>query len=527
MTLRFRAFRALVLLVGFFLLGFALLAAMALCDWLLVTHLSSARAAWFAGGVLVLTGLSALVILRGMVTFLRVGRLGPVPEAVRVGPDDHPALWEYVRAAAEAVGERPPDELYLTAEMNAGVSEQSRLLGLLPGRRRMFVGLPLLAGLTGPRLRALLAHEFGHFGHLDTRLCGVVMRGRAAVLHTEWMFGEGSTWLHRAIGGFYARYARVFLRTSQSVARHQEFAADAVAARHAGRDATTALLRSLPDLDAAWSHYLATYAAMGEPVGALPPAGEVYGGFRHLLAARAGDGLAALSAGRRPSRPHPYDSHPPTAERVARIEALPPDGRACGADDEPGALTLLRDADGAFAALEACLLPQASRRMTWEDLVMARAVVDAEGWSRPLCVAVGRALRSTARDADRAAAVNEPDDAGLPELEAVLDAFDQGLLWTEIADRVPKPEQAARLTGSSARNFVRPRIFDGLAGLVHLRLAATGHAGPDIAWSGVPGLALPVEWEKGLDDALDAAVADTPDTAPLRALLARVGPVPV
>ncbi|WP_406840442.1 hypothetical protein ACICHK_37515 [Streptomyces sp. AHU1] len=34
-----------------------------------------------------------------------------------------------------------------------------------------------------------------------------------------------------------------------------------------------------------------------------------------------------------------------------------------------------------------------------------------------------------------------------------------------------------------------------------------------------PGLALPQEWEEGLDDALDAAVADTPDTAPLRALL--------
>jgi hypothetical protein len=60
----------------------------------------------------------------------------------------------------------------------------------------------------------------------------------------------------------------------------------------------------------------------------------------------------------------------------------------------------------------------------------------------------------------------------------------------------------------------RPKIFDGLAGMVHLRLAVAGHATPDIAWSGHPGLALPEAWEEGMDDALDAAVADTPDTAP-------------
>jgi hypothetical protein len=84
---------------------------------------------------------------------------------------------------------------------------------------------------------------------------------------------------------------------------------------------------------------------------------------------------------------------------------------------------------------------------------------------------------------------------------------------------MPKPHQAARLLGPSARNFIRPKIFDGLAGMVHLRLTEAGHATPDIAWSRQPGLALPEAWEKGMDDALDAAVADTPETAPLRALL--------
>lgn len=531
MTYRLRAVRAFALLVGFFLMGAALLSAMAVLDWLLMTRLFTARAAWVEGMVVTVTVLLAAAILRGMFAFLRAGRLGPVPDAVAVTPDDQPELWEQIRSAAEVTRQRPPDELYLVAEVNAGVAEQSRLLGLVQGRRRMFLGLPLLAGLTVPQLRAVLAHEFGHYGNLDTRLGGVTMRGREALLHTVEAFQEGSTRLHYAIGALYVGYARMFLRTTQSVARHQELVADQMAARYAGRDVTAAALRTLPVLDGAYTHYVETYAAMGSSLGALPPVGEVHGGFPRLLAARTGERLAALSAGQRPPRPHQYDSHPALAERIALIEKLPADDRPDQPDDEPTGLTLLRDSDRVFAELEARTLSRKAallRRMSWDDLAMARALDDAEGWSRPLRVAVARALRSSEQRAGaggtltvrRDATAGEVGDDLLPGLEEILDAFDRGLLWMEVADRMPKPHQATRLIGPSARNFIRPRIFDGIAGLVHLRLAESGHAEPDIAWSGQPGLTLPTSWEKGMDDAIDAAVADTPDTAPLRALLA-------
>ncbi|MFF1569012.1 M48 family metallopeptidase [Streptomyces sp. NPDC058293] len=529
MSFRLRAVRAFTLLVGFHLMGVALLSAIAVIDWLLMTRLFTARAAWFEGMVLTVSVLLAVAILRGLFAFLQAGRLGPVPHGVEVTPQDQPELWGQIQAAAEVAGQRPPNELYLVAEVNAGVAEQSRLLGLLPGRRRMLLGLPLLDGLTVPQLRAVLAHEFGHYGNRDTRLGAVTMRGREALLHTVEVFQKGSTPLHHTIGALYVGYARMFLRTSQSMARHQELAADQMAARHAGRDATTAALRALPVLAAAHTHYLETYPAMGRSLGALPPEGEVHGGFRRLLAARTGQGLALLSSGQRPPRPHPYDSHPPIAERIALLEKLPTDGRLDGATDEPAALTLLHDLGRMSAALEARTLSMEAarlRRMSWDDLVMARAVADAESWSRPLRVAVARALRSSAQGVGETATVHRTatNDAGadneLPSLEEILDAFDRGLLWMAVADRMPKPQQASRLTGPSARNFIRPELFDGLAGMVHLRLAEFGDARPDIAWSGQPGLVLPESWEKGLDDAIDAAVADTPDTVPLRALLA-------
>lgn len=529
MTFRLRAVRALVLLAGFYLMGLVLLAAMAVVDWLLVTRMFVSPAAWLIAMMLLGTVLAAVAILRGMFAFLRAGRAGPASHAVAVTPEEQPALWEQVHAAAEATGERPPDELYLIAEVNAGVSEHSRLLGLLPGRRRMLLGLPLLAGLTVPQLRAVLAHEFGHYSNRDTRLGAVTMRGREAVLHTVEAFSGVGTRLSYLIGSLYVGYAQMFLRTSQPVARQQELAADQVAARHAGRDATAAALRILPVLTAAHTHYLETYAGMGKPLGVLPPVGEVLGGFPRLLAARSGERLAALSASQRPRRPNKYDSHPPTAERIALIERLPADGRPDGSADETTALVLLRDPEQVFAALEVRALSQEAaglRRMSWDELVMARAVSDAENWSQPLRVAVARSLRSEARAADGAATVLRSARAEgvgndeLPGLEEVLDAIDRDLLWRDVAHRIPKPDRESRLTGSSARDYIRPRIFDGIAGMVHLHLAEAGQATADIAWSGLPGLALPEAWENGMDDAIDAAVADTPDTAPLRTLLA-------
>ncbi|MEZ0068208.1 Zn-dependent protease with chaperone function [Streptacidiphilus sp. MAP12-20] len=526
MTFRLRAVRALVLLAGFYLLGVVLLAVMGVVDWLLVTRLFVAPAAWLIAVILMSTAVAAVTILRGMYAFLRAGRLRPVSDAVPVTPEEQPELWEQVRAAAAATGELPPDELYLTADVNASVAEESRLLGLLPGRRRMFLGLPLLAGLTVPRLQSVLAHEFGHYGNLDTRLGGVTMRGRAVVLHTVEVFGRGSTRLQHLIGALYVAYARMFLRTSQPVARQQEFAADQVAARHAGRDATANALRAVPVLDAAHRHYLKTYAGMSRSFGMLPLVGEVHGGFRRLLAARSAEGLSALSAGQRAPRPHEYDSHPLMAERIARIEELPADGRADESAVAPTALALLRDPDRVFAGLEACALPPGAaqlRRLSWDDLVMVRALGDAEGWSKPLRVATARALRAEAGGRAGGKLVADDELPGLPE---ILDAIDRGLLWTEIADRIPRPDQASRLIGESARNFIRPKVFDGLAGMVHLHLVEAGQATPDIAWSGVPGIALPDVWEAGMDDALDAAVSETPDTTPLRALLSTVDQVP-
>ncbi|MCZ9338236.1 M48 family metallopeptidase, partial [Streptomyces sp. TRM76130] len=97
----------------------------------------------------------------------------PVTEA------DEPALWRTVRELADQVGTRAPSRIALTPDVNAAVSEDARLLGLLPGPRRLYLGVPLLQGLTEAQLRSVLAHELGHYSNADTRLAALTARGRA------------------------------------------------------------------------------------------------------------------------------------------------------------------------------------------------------------------------------------------------------------------------------------------------------------------------------------------------------------
>ncbi|MFI0898661.1 M48 family metallopeptidase [Streptomyces sp. NPDC020983] len=511
MSFRLRAAGVFALLIGFFLMGLALLAAMAAADWLLATHRGDGQGSAYKGAFMLMTVLAAAGILRGMYAFLRAGRLG-TPDGVAVTEQDGPELWAEVRAVADGLGERVPHELYLTFDVNASVAEQSRLLGLLPGRRRLTVGVPLLVGLDRAELRAVLAHEFGHYGNGDTRLGAAALRGRAAMVHTVRVFSRDLVWFDRVVGAVYLGYARMYLRRSFALSREQEFAADRVAARQAGPAALAAALRALPVLDAARTYYLETYAAMGEPVGALPPAGELYGGFRRMVAARPGERLAALAETRRPTPPHEYDTHPSLTDRLARLGELPAADAAPAPAAAGSAIALLRDPERVLAALEPPL-PAGTRRLSWDDLVLARVAHDAEEFSRPLRQALARVRRSG-------------PDAELPGLAGVLDALDEGLLWAGISDRMPRPQSAARLTGPSARNYLRPAVFDALAGLVHLRLLAASQVTSHIAWSGTPGPGLPDVWEKGMDAALDAATSDTPDTQPLRALLADPAPLP-
>ncbi|WEH15622.1 M48 family metallopeptidase [Streptomyces sp. VNUA24] len=526
-----RALRALVLLAGFHLLGVLLLAALAGADYLLYLHAPSAVAA----KLYVISVLLAIPLVRGL--FMLRTPKGEDPPGLAVTEADEPGLWRAVRDLADAVGTRAPSRIVLTADVNAAVSEDARLLGLRAGPRHLYLGIPLAQGLTEAQLRAVLAHELGHYSNADTRLAAITARGRAQVLRTIGHFEEradrtagrerarlekknaraaargkktkeidtaGAGVTYRAMAWIYTCYARLYIRATLTDARRQEYAADAAAARIAGRDATASALREIPALDAAFGFYMNSYATLGAEARLLPPRGEFFGGHGRMLSARQLE-LVGLRA-ELPTEPaSPYDSHPPIADRVARIEALPADGRA---DEARGpALGLLADPDRTLAALEDAVLT--------EDVLRFRRTGD---WQELLDGAMAANLAALDTALHRALAMYTQ---GPPSLAALLKVIDDGQLW-QLARRLPLSDQAAEARGRAFREFVRPALTDALQDMVLAELSAHSRLSWEFSWSEPAAVRLsPAPDGTGTDlgPAIAAAVADHPDTGPLRALL--------
>ncbi|MEU5199201.1 M48 family metallopeptidase [Streptomyces scabiei] len=526
-----RALRALVLLAGFHLLGVLLLAAFAGADYLLYLHAPSAVAA----KLYVVSVLLAIPLVRGL--FMLRTPKGEDPPGLAVTEADEPGLWRAVRELADAVGTRAPSRIVLTADVNAAVCEDARLLGLRAGPRHLYLGIPLAQGLTEAQLRAVLAHELGHYSHADTRLAAITARGRAQVLRTIGHFEEradrtagrerarlekknaraaakgkktkeidtaGAGITYRAMAWIYTCYARLYIRATLTDARRQEYAADAAAARITGRDATASALREIPALDAAFGFYMNSYATLGAEARLLPPRGEFFGGHGRMLSARQLE-LAGLRA-ELPTEPaSPYDSHPPIADRVARIEALPADGRA---DEAPGpALGLLADPDRTLAALEDAVLA--------EDVLRFRRTGD---WQELLDGAMAVNFASLDTALHRALAMYTQ---GPPSLAALLKVIDDGQLW-QLARRLPLSDQAAEARGRAFREFARPALTDGLQGMVLAELSAHSRLSWEFSWSEPAAARLSPAPDGGATDlgaAVAAAVADHPDTGPLRTLL--------
>ncbi|MEU1814877.1 M48 family metalloprotease [Streptomyces roseifaciens] len=529
-----RALRALVLLAGFYLLCFAVLGVFA----------GIGAAAYWRGvnplalKITVVLVLLAFPVVRGML-LLRTPR-DDGEDGLSVSEAGQPRLWAAVREVAGAAGTRMPDEILLTGDVNAAVTENARMLGLLPGRRRLYLGAPLMTGLDEAQLRAVLAHEFGHYGHADTRLSAITARGRHAIARTVNAFTEraeqqaekerlrqekaaakavrkgrkakeidtsGAGWTYRRMGRLFTAYGLFALRATRSDGRRQELAADRLAVRIAGRDATASALRETAVLAAAHDFYLRRYATCGIPAGLLPPYGQFHGGLARLLAEPARQAeLDELRHDLPAEEPSPYDAHPPTAERIRLIEALPDDGR--GAHPAGPALALLHDPGRVLAELEAATLTEEAlhmRRADWPELVHLGIRARHEADAAPLRHALARVT------------------GGHTGLHALLDAADRGALW-QIADGLPKSRTAEQAGGRAAREFLRPALLDALSGLVLLELADARMAWWEMSWAESARLRLPDGYDTWLQPALEALVADVPDTAPLRRLLPQASP---
>lgn len=330
-----RAAASVFMLLGFYVVAFLqLIVVLAFVIWVGM----QANA-----GVGLKLGLPLLLAVGATVVGLwRAIKTRPEPmHGLVLGEADAPQLWGLVRQLAAEVGTRSPDEIRLVPEVNAAVSEDSRVLGLVGGARRLYLGMPLLLTLTVDQLRSVLAHELGHYSGNHTRLGAVAYRGRLAIGHTIGRIGKWNP-----VGWVFRGYARLYLLVDNAASRRQELDADRASVRVAGPEAAISALRELSVIDAAWNFYFDRYVAHGWEAGFAPD--DIFGGFGELVAARHGE-LSALRDEEPQERKSRWDTHPTTAARVAVMRQIAPSPRTV---DGRRALDLLASPSAAGTALQ-------------------------------------------------------------------------------------------------------------------------------------------------------------------------------
>jgi len=324
-SLASRALMALALTIGFYALALSIAGGLLFAVYLELVYSNHiyVKATLFA-----VVG-AGLILWSILPRFDRFVAPGP-----RLDETSQPDLFALIREVAAATEQPVPREVYLIPDVNAWVAQRGGMAGI-GSRRVMAVGLALLQSLNVDELRAVIAHEFGHYCGGDTKLGVWVYKTRAAIVRTVNNLGKTGGSMQKP----FLWYGTFFLRVTQAISRAQEHAADLLAAKVAGaRNAINALVAT-HRAAAAYTPYWNNEVLPVLSNGFRPPIAAGLTQFMNDAAIQTELGKFVereLAEGQGDE----YDSHPPLRERVAALEPL-----AAGETpaQSPLASTLLRD----------------------------------------------------------------------------------------------------------------------------------------------------------------------------------------
>ena len=206
-------------------------------------------------GLLSLAGVFGIYLIKPLFSFTKSTN----KERVEVSEDDGPKLFGLIRSLSERTGFRMPRHVYLTTDVNACVFYNTGFWSIfLPVRKNLEIGLGIFNATTIQEVKAILAHEFGHFGQSSMKVGSAVSVTNKVLynlIFTDDLLDRAlynwrnSGWLLWRLFGMLAygmttlvklmtRHVFVFVLIGErKLSRLMEFGADEVACRCAGSDA--------------------------------------------------------------------------------------------------------------------------------------------------------------------------------------------------------------------------------------------------------------------------------------------------
>jgi Zn-dependent protease with chaperone function len=225
-----------------------------------------------------------------------------------------PALWSRIDALAEKVGTTPPDHVIAGIDTNFYVTEAPLRVNetLLTGRK-LYVSIPLLRQLSLAQADGVMVHELTHLHEGDTA-SGALLGPKLHRfdLYTALMSENVATLIV-----YYPLYLyrMLFELAWQRNSREREFVADRNAS---ALISPAAIIESLIKISAYASYRYEIERNLFEN-NALH---ESELGIRHAIAAGLPEHVGSpdfISLMREQNVPHPFDSHPPLAERMRNV----------------------------------------------------------------------------------------------------------------------------------------------------------------------------------------------------------------
>lgn len=354
-----RATLAVLLMLGFYLLALTTIGVLILIPFATMMYSDHMNAVFLKIGFICLG--SAGVILWSILPRLdKFVAPGPI-----LDPNTHPQLFATLTSIAEATKQAMPAEVYLIGDMNAWVTQRGGFMGI-GSRRVMGIGLPLLAVLNVSQLRAILAHEFGHYYGGDTKLGPWIYKTRSAIGRTIYELGKRRPYLQAP----FLFYGKLFLRITHAVSRQQEFAADEQAARLYGSRPLIEGLKRVQSTTPAFMCYYYNEMVPALRSGFRPP---LVDGFRSFLNAPliTEEVVKHLNRETAEPSPDPYDTHPPTAQRIAVLQEYPEGDLP---KHDPSAISLLENLEELEGQLIAPAgnqrAPQPLQPIAWHEVGM-------------------------------------------------------------------------------------------------------------------------------------------------------------
>lgn len=249
------------------------------------------------------------------------------PNRFEINQSDAPKLFLLIEEISHCIGEKLPKHVYVSPEVNAYVFYDKPLLSLFfHARKNLEIGLGLLFGLNKQELKAVIAHEYGHFGQKSMRVGQVVSTCYNII--SNLVNSEQASIFRPILSKAFVYVQRGFMTLSRSM----EYEADSKSAMVAGNEAAVSALCKVEIIAERFNAYNSFVQSIYESKKILPT--SYWNGYKQFLSLTDDfDGITLdetiIATAQLSSAPkskvclkNPWISHPLLEQRIENIRSL-------------------------------------------------------------------------------------------------------------------------------------------------------------------------------------------------------------